>query len=664
MASRSDIEAGRAHILLYMKNTVPKALNDLSGSLRGVSSQVMKIATPLLAIGTAITAPLVAAIAHFAKAGSELNDMAARTGIAISSLVELKFAAEQTGAGIEAVETAVRKMQQTLVNAAAGGAEARKAIEDLHLSLKDLAGMPPDVQFQKIAERIAAIEDPGKRAAAAIAIFGKQGTVLLPMIQQLRALREEAKALGLAPSERAVQLADELGDAWDRVLAVAKATVFEIGAALAPTIMPILDATKNILLTIKKWAEQNSALVKSVFVLGVTIGAVGLALKFIADTFVGLSLIIGGTASVAALLLNPIVLIGAAIVGGVVAWMKFTESGKAAAAAIRDGFIPVLDTINRSIEGIGLALAGGDLELAGKIAITGLQLVFEKGLLAIADSFHSVLGDALTSIASDILAGDFAAAWQTAVAGMGAIWESGVQNMESAYNSFAASILETMAAVVGVIEDLWNGLVSRIEGALAAIEAVIPAILDRVPPPIGTDRSQIDAAKGLLSGVVGGLRGGASSVGASGTAALAGIRSGLDASGSAARIASAASGQGTPALDDFRARVEDRNAASRNRAEDLESELDRLRKDAALAASRAGSSVSGGGPAADVVAASTKAAGTFSAAALLALGQGGGSPTERTAKATEKAAAKLEQLTKINEDMLKEAKAASLAVIV
>ena len=43
MASRSDIEAGRAHILLYMKNQLGRGLTMVRDQLQGLGSSVMRV---------------------------------------------------------------------------------------------------------------------------------------------------------------------------------------------------------------------------------------------------------------------------------------------------------------------------------------------------------------------------------------------------------------------------------------------------------------------------------------------------------------------------------------------------------------------------------------------------------------------------------------------
>src|SRR6187401_2847405 len=176
MASRGDIEAGKAFITLYIKNSLlMKGLNDIKQRMQGLGSSIMGIGGALVGMGASIAAPLTLAVLQFAAMGSELADLSARTGESVGSLAELKFAAEQTGSGLEDVEKAILKMQKQ------GLSET----------------------FDEMAAKIAAVEDPTKRTQMAVEAWGKSGTKLLPMVDSLQQLRQEARDLGLVPTEEA-----------------------------------------------------------------------------------------------------------------------------------------------------------------------------------------------------------------------------------------------------------------------------------------------------------------------------------------------------------------------------------------------------------------------------------------------------------------------------
>lgn len=235
MASRSDIQAGQAFVRLYAKDDLTKFMRALPGKILSVGKV---IATSFISVGSAITVALGAAIRHFTSAGSALADMAARTGVAASTLAELQFAAEQTGAGIEDVENAIKRSQK---------------------QGKD---------FFEVAKAVAAIEDPAKRTQAAMEAWGKSGTKILPMLANLEELRQEARDKGLVPTDESVALADQLGDKFDTIFSQIKAAIFEVGAVAAPYLLPIADAVSSILATTIDWIRNNETVLGTIKAIG------------------------------------------------------------------------------------------------------------------------------------------------------------------------------------------------------------------------------------------------------------------------------------------------------------------------------------------------------------------------------------------------------------
>lgn len=196
----------------------------------------LAVGTAAAAAGTAIAAGLLKAADHFSEVGSALNDMRARTGVSAQALAEFGHAANQTGSSIEDVETSIKKMQKTVGDAANGSKAATAVLARLGLTLGEIQRLSPDRQFQIIADRIHVIPSAAGRAATAMAIFGKSGTSLLPMIENLSELRAEAHQLGLVLSDEQVAAADALGDAMDKAKAAVGGVVLQIGAAMAPAI--------------------------------------------------------------------------------------------------------------------------------------------------------------------------------------------------------------------------------------------------------------------------------------------------------------------------------------------------------------------------------------------------------------------------------------------
>jgi len=265
MPGGGDIKAGGAYVELLLKdNAFLKGLRGAKSALGSFSKGIGTIGAGMAGIGTAIVGPLTAAATHFANVGSDLNDMSARTGIAGTALAELGYAAEQTGASMDDVEGAVRKMQKFLGSGATASESTRKALHELGLTFSQLKGQTPDQQFQAIADKIAAIPDPSRRAAAAMEVFGKKGTQILPMLEELASLRGEASSLGLAPSQSDIAAADALGDSMHRLTRAGGAFVFNVGAAFAPIMQGITDKITGVVAAATRWVSENREVITTI----------------------------------------------------------------------------------------------------------------------------------------------------------------------------------------------------------------------------------------------------------------------------------------------------------------------------------------------------------------------------------------------------------------
>lgn len=287
----SEISAGKAFLrLLIDDKEFAKGLDKGLAKLNDFSKSAIQIGAALGGVGAAITAPFAAALASFTQVGSALNDMSERTGLSVEKLSELQYAAGQTGTSLDSVERALRFMA--------------KSGKDVNT-------------FSQVAKQIAAIEDPSKRAQAAIKAFGKTGTELLPMAAQLDELNKRFQELGIVISTEQAQKADALGDAFDGLKAQFQAVAVAVGAALAPAVTGLVEALSNVLPTVIDFAKENSGLITAAAAVGVTLTAMGTALAFIGTVgFIATTSIKGLSAAMALLQRNPwAVVITLALVG-------------------------------------------------------------------------------------------------------------------------------------------------------------------------------------------------------------------------------------------------------------------------------------------------------------------------------------------------------------
>lgn len=361
MSSR-DIRAGKAHVEIGAKDKLTAALKRMQAKLRAFGAGVRQMGTALAAGSAAVGGALFAVTKNFATAGAALDDMSKRTGASVEALSELSFAAGQSGSSLEDVEIGLKKMQKTIADAAGGSKSAAEALAALGLSAEQLAGLSPDEQMLRIADGLNSIEDPAKKTAAALSVFGKSGTKLLPMLEGgaagLGALRQEARDAGVVMSTEMAQSAAVLDDGFDKLWRTVGGLANQVGAALAPALTQIVAAITPIVAAAGQWISENAGLVVAVGVATVAVGALGVAL-------VATGAAISAVAAIIGVLTSPITLAVAAI-GGLVAWfLTATDAGQRLGAIFGETF-----------KGITDALGSGNWELAARIGWSGIVAAF------------------------------------------------------------------------------------------------------------------------------------------------------------------------------------------------------------------------------------------------------------------------------------------------
>ena len=104
-------------------------------------------------------------------------------------------------------------MQKSIAGVADETEGTTGKLDELGISADQIAGKRPEEQFAVIAAAIARIQDPSERAAAAMKVFGRSGTALLPMIEDFERLSGEAKKFGLVKTTGAAKQAKDFTEA-------------------------------------------------------------------------------------------------------------------------------------------------------------------------------------------------------------------------------------------------------------------------------------------------------------------------------------------------------------------------------------------------------------------------------------------------------------------
>jgi hypothetical protein len=233
------------------------------------------------------------------KSGDEIAKGARAAGIAADSYQRLQFIAGRSGVEMNVVSVAARKLAKNLLDASTGGGKLfTDTIRSIGLSLDKLQGQDPDVQIGIIADALMKVEDPARRGAMSMNLFGEEGgpkmaSLLALGSKGMKDIGDKAKALGLIMGKDALDASEEFTDELSDLKATMKGLARDLGIELVPMV-------RDLVTQFREWIVQNRELIQTklkAFIddLVKAITAAVEVVKAIADGFLKFSDAVGGT---------------------------------------------------------------------------------------------------------------------------------------------------------------------------------------------------------------------------------------------------------------------------------------------------------------------------------------------------------------------------------
>lgn len=471
-ANGNAIRAGRAFVELFADNTaLVRGLRAAKKELTAFGKEVREIGSRMFAGGAAVVTPLLAAAKAYASAGTDAAQAARRTGMTVEAFSALAFAAGQSDVKAGRLESGLRRMQKTLAAAADGSKSAKENLADLGLRVEDLASLRPEQQFALVADRIARIEDPAQRTAAALGIFGRGGAELIPLVAGgaagIAKLTAEASRLGLVMSTEDAEAAESFGKALKKLWAVLRQAVSDIGSAVAPVLQGLARWLTEVTVNVSRWIRTHQELIRQVLVgaaivagFGAALVVVGVAVKIVAGVIGALVTVIsvlhavfGAVAAAMSFLLTPLGLVLAnlavftAIAAKLGAFDRAIQSVKASLAALAD-------ETRTTFGAIAAAVKGGDILAAVKVLWSYVKMEWKAGtnwLTGIWDGFTFALRKAFSAAGFAILETG-KVVWNAIQDG----WDALIFVMCQAWNGFSTSIAVVWEEIKASAAKAWN----------------------------------------------------------------------------------------------------------------------------------------------------------------------------------------------------------------
>jgi len=453
------------------------------GGLAGSFSML----APLLSVGG-----LVAMTKKTMDAGSEMYLLSQKTGVSVEALARFKKAASTSGTDLETVSKALVKLSRGMVDASQGGSgPAAKALQSLGISATDATGKlrTADDVMLDIATKLKGIEDPARKTALAVDLFGKSGAELIPMLNMGGEAIDKMKVkMTTAFAEKAQEYSAKLTALGGKVGA--------LGADIAIVLLPVLDKLADGITAVVDWFNKldpgirNTIVAVSLFaisfgavatIIGTVVGAlgtIGTAVAGLGTAFAGtgiaatiagwLPAIIGATSGIVAALGGILTFVTGTLIPGLLAVVTgpvgLTVLLVAAIVAL---FIAFREPIMNFLTWVWENLVGGFQKIADWYMNVYVKFwvdlwanyivkpitdflswfgnVFMKGWEAYVKSIRGIW---------DAAAGFFTQAWQKAGQFIGGLWSGIINNLKQMVRNFIAGFIGAINAAIRAVNIL------------------------------------------------------------------------------------------------------------------------------------------------------------------------------------------------------------------
>lgn len=199
----------------------------------------------------------------------------------------------------------------------------------------------------------------------------------------------DALAFATGPLGRFAGLLDAISStltgAVRRAFAQFRLALLPLGEELLPALKGIVGAINDMLPTFARWVTVNSRIVTTIA--GLTLGFTGLlgTVFAVGTAFRVIGFVLAGLGVAMSLLINPVTVIGALVVGLAVKFGRLPAVVGPVLQFIAEKFSLLVGVADKTFVGIADALSAGQIKLAADILWTGLRLAWLEGTRELAD---------------------------------------------------------------------------------------------------------------------------------------------------------------------------------------------------------------------------------------------------------------------------------------
>lgn len=243
----------------------------VGGVLSTVGKTALAMGTAVVTGATAVTTGLMGMANSAASTADEFDKASLRTGIQVEELQRLKYAAEQSGLGLETIEKSAKKLNDRLGEVSEGNDKTIGMFDKLGVSVNNADGsMRSSTEvYEDVLFKLAEMGDTAEATAIGTDLFGKAFVDMKPLLAAgtdgIQDLMQNADKLGIVMSEDSVKAGVKFGDTIADIKSAAGGMVKSLGSSMIPLFQTIADLIIENIPTISSMVSSMAPILSQIF---------------------------------------------------------------------------------------------------------------------------------------------------------------------------------------------------------------------------------------------------------------------------------------------------------------------------------------------------------------------------------------------------------------
>lgn len=239
----------------------------MAGSVRqfaGVAVPLFKAtAVAFGAIAGATTGAFIA-FRHYSEELDKIAKVSDKFGVTAESLTAIRNGAELAGIDIDNLAASMKAFETAVSAANDGSKQQRETFQSLGLASEEFAGDQLNIVdvLAKVAGGLQGVSSASERTRILVALFGKQGADLAPLLKEgsdgIQRMAAEAKAAGAVFSREELARVEAFNDSWTKLQQTFRTLAERLVVDLSPAITELFESLNTVF-------RENSGEIRGAF---------------------------------------------------------------------------------------------------------------------------------------------------------------------------------------------------------------------------------------------------------------------------------------------------------------------------------------------------------------------------------------------------------------